>query len=144
MHRLHRQGWLLILLLALVACARTLPEQALRQQMQTMQGAIEAGDAGTIEGMLAEDFIGNEGMDRREARRLATAMFMRYRDVGVGFGPLQVQLQGDHATASFTAVVTGGDGGALPGNGQVYDVTSGWRRDGNEWRLVNAQWKPKL
>ena len=40
--------------------------------------------------------------------------------------------------------MTGGSGGLLPQSGQVYDVTTGWRQDGDEWELVTAEWKEKL
>ena len=44
----------------------------------------------------------------------------------------------------FDAAVTGGAGGLLPQSGQVYDVETGWRLEGGEWRLVNAEWQPRL
>lgn len=134
----------LLLALALAACARTPPEQAVRRQVEALQHAIEARDAGAIDGILAEDFIGNDGMDKRQARHMAAAMFIRYRNVGVNIGPLRLRMDGENrATVDFTAVATGG-GGALPENGQVWDVTTGWRLDGSDWRLVSAEWKPRL
>lgn len=138
--------WALCALLALIlgACARTPPEQALRQRMDAIQHAIEARDAAAIDGMLAGDFIGNDGMDKRQARRMAAALFIRYRNVGVNIGPLQVRLHGEsQATLEFTAATTGGDG-ALPANGQIWDVKTGWRLDGGDWVLVSAEWRPKL
>ena len=74
---------------------------------------------------------------------LAQAMFLRYRDVGVSLGPLDVDLRGEHATVRFTAALTGG-AGLLPDSAQVYDVETGWRLHDGEWRLVNAGWKPRL
>ena len=126
------------------ACARPSPEQALRDRMDQLQSAIDGRDAGAVEDVLADDFVGNAGMDRQGARRLAATMFLRYRQVGVRFGPVEVELHGERATARFTAVATGGSGGLLPERGQVYDVTIGWRRDGDDWRITSAEWKPKL
>lgn len=125
-------------------CARPSPEQALRERMDQLQSAIDARDAGAVEDVLAEDFVGNAGLDRRGARRLAAATFLRYREVGVRFGPVEVELHGERATARFTAVATGGSGGLLPERGQLYDVTTGWRREGDDWRITSADWKPKL
>ena len=138
--------WALCALLALVlgACARTPPEQALRQRMDALQQAIEARDAAAIDKLLRHDFIGNDGMDKRQARRMAAALFIRYRNVGVNIGPLQVRLHGEsQATVEFTAAATGGDG-ALPDNGQIWNVTTGWRLAGGDWMLLSAEWKPKL
>ena len=57
---------------------------------------------------------------------------------------LAVELQDRHATVRFDAVVTGGAGALLPQSGQVYDVTTAWRLQGDEWRLVSAEWSPGL
>lgn len=128
-----------------VACSRTPPEQALRVQVASMQGAIERRDAGDVHAVLADDFIGNDGLDRRGARQLAAATFLRHRDISARFGPVQVEMRGrGDATARFTVLATGGGGGLLPDSGQVFDVETGWRLQDGKWRLLNASWKPRL
>ena len=129
----------------LVGCSRTPPEQALRQRIELLQRSIQTREADEIAQALAEDFVGNEGMDRREARRMAAGIFLRYRQVGATFGPLQVQMQGDtHATVKFTVAATGGAGGLLPRDAQVYDVTTGWRSGDDGWQMTSAVWAPRL
>jgi hypothetical protein len=135
--------WLLVLITALAACARTPPEEKLRATLTGLQAAMEQHDVSAIGDALADDFIGPDGLDRDGARRLAQAMFLRYRDVGVTLGPMDIDLQAEHATVRFTAAVTGG-AGMLPDSGQVYDVETGWRLEDGDWRLVNASWKPRL
>ena len=131
-------------LLVLAGCARTPPEQALRDTMSGLQAAIESRDATAVHELLADDFIGPEGLDREGARRLAQGMFLRYRGVGATIGPLDINLQDQHAQVRFNAVVTGGSGDLLPESGQAYDVETGWRMEDGEWRMVNARWRPKL
>ena len=146
MEPLNRRGlWtvFLVLALALSACARTPPEEKLRQTLAGLQGAIERHDAGAVDEVLAEDFIGPGGLDRAAARRMAQGMFLRYRDVGVTAGPLHITMRPGDAYASFTAALTGG-AGALPSSGQVFDVETVWRLESGEWRLVNANWKARL
>ena len=133
-----------LLLVVLAGCARTPPEQALRDAMSGLQVAIEARDATAVHALLADDFIGPEGLDREGARRLAQGMFLRYRGVGATMGPLDIVLQDKHAQIRFDAVVTGGSGGLLPESGQAYAVETGWRMEDGQWRLVNAQWRQKL
>lgn len=130
--------------LALVGCARTPPEEALRTRVAALEAAVDARDAGALRDFLADDFIGPGGMDDAGARRLAQGMFLRYRDIGTRLGPLSVELQDRHATVRFDAVVTGGGGTLLPQSGQVYDVTTAWRLEGGEWRLVSAEWSPGI
>lgn len=134
----------------LIGCGgRDTPEQALREAMAGVQAAIEARDAATLDDWLAEDFIGPGGMDRDRARRTALALFMRYRDVGVAIGPLDIQLQGKHAQPGharvrFEAVATGGSGRLLPESGQVYAVETGWRLEDGDWRMTSARWESRL
>lgn len=134
-----------LMVLLLVGCTRTAPEQALREAISGLQATIEKRDASGLQGMLADDFIGPEGLDRDGARRLAQAMFLRYRDVGAKIGSLDITLQDDgHAGVHFDAAVSGGAGGLVPESGQIYDVETGWRVEEGKWRLVSAQWQPKL
>ncbi len=126
------------------ACARTPPEQALRDTIAQLQRDIGARDADAVTSVLAEDFVGNEGMDRRGARQLAAGTFLRYREVGAKLGPLQVEMQGDrHATVRFTAAISGG-AGLVPQEGQVYQVATGWRLVDGDWMLTSADWTPAL
>ena len=127
------------------ACSRTSPEQAVRDRIGAMQEAIDARDAGAVNDLLADDFVGNEGLDKRGARQLAVAMFLRYRDVSAKLGPATVELRGGRdAIARFSVLATGGSGGLLPDSGQVYEVETGWRLVDGDWKLLNASWKEKL
>ena len=104
--------------------------------------AVKATD---IDGLLADDFIGNEGMDRRAAKQLASGVFLRHRHVNARLGPVAVELRGEtEAIARFNVIATGGSGGLLPDSGQVYQVETGWRLVDGEWQLLNASWKPNL
>ncbi|MDH5833728.1 nuclear transport factor 2 family protein [Luteimonas kalidii] len=133
-------------MLALLAsgCARTDPEQALRETVAQLQSAIEERDPAAMQQHLAEDFIGNDGLDRDGARRLAGAMLLRYRDLAIDAGPLQVDIDGTHAVVRFTAVLRGGSGRLLPESARVYEVETGWRLQQGDWRLTSARWTPTL
>ena len=132
------------MLLALAACSRPPPEEALRKDVDAMRTAVEARDVGELSDGIADDFIGPEGMDRKGATRLAQIVFLRNRDVGVTMGPLDIAMREGGATVKFTAALTGGSGGMLPASGQVYDVATTWRQKDDEWELVTAEWSPKL
>src|SRR3954467_4397801 len=81
------------LMTATTACTRVPAEQAVRKQLEVLQSAIDARDAGAVHDLLAEDFVGNDGLDRRGARRLAVAMFLQHRDVGARMGPVSVKVR---------------------------------------------------
>jgi hypothetical protein len=129
-----------LLVVVLSSCQRAPPEDRLRAAVKDLQTAIQERDAALTRDGLAEDFVGPEGLDRDGATRLAQLMFLRHRNVDVALGPMQVDMQADHATVAFTAVLTGGTSGLLPDSGRIYKVRTGWRLEDNEWRLTSAHW----
>ncbi len=139
-------GWIYVACLCVVSagCAKDDPEQALRASVTSLQAAVDARDAGAIEELLAEDFVGSEGLDRQGARRMAQLVFLRHQTISATLGPLDVSMKDDHATVRFTAVLTGGAGGLLPETGQLYDVLTGWRLQDGDWKLNSAKWTPQL
>src|SRR5690554_3069244 len=131
--------------LALAAgCARPAPEEALRNAVAGVQESIEERDAGALRRYLAEDFIGPGGMDRDQARRTATLYMMQHQSVGLTMGPLDLELQEPHATVRFRAALTGGSGRLPPDRANFYQVETGWRMEGGEWRITSASWTPAL
>ena len=58
--------------------------------------------------------------------------------------PLDMTISEGHATVRFTAALTGGSGGWIPDSGSLYRVETGWRRDGDAWRLTSARWERDL
>ncbi len=134
----------LIAVIAAGGCTRTPPEQQLRETLTALQASVEARDASAVEDALAADFVGPEGLDRAGARRLAQLLFLRHRDIGASVGPPQISIQEQHATVGFTAALSGGTGAVLPEAASVYDVQTAWRIEDGEWRLISAQWKPRL
>lgn len=143
-------GWRVLAVVAalcaagLAGCARTPPEQALREAMAELQAGVEARDAEVVEERLAEDFIGPEGLDRDGVRRMAALQMMRHEKLGLTIGPLDVRVQERHATVRFTAAATGGSGGWFPDSAEVYQVETGWRLEGDDWKMTSASWKPSL
>lgn len=135
--------WVGLFAILLGSCDRTPPEEALRNRIGALKEAIEARDGATVRNALAEDFIGPDGMDRNGARRLAQGLFLRNQQIGVILGPLDIELLGDRATVHCTAALTGGAGGLFPDSGQIYEVTSGWRLEGDDWRLTSIDWKSR-
>ena len=132
-----------MLFVALAGCSRQPPEQALRTTIAAMEEAAEHNDADALFDHIADDFAGSQGMDRDAFRRYVLVMGLRNQSIGVNLGPLDVKLFDDRASVAFTVALTGGPGW-LPDRAQVYDVTTGWRLQDDDWKLISASWKPKL
>ena len=132
-------------LLALAACSRTPDDQRIRDHIQAMQQAAVARNPRQFIEHVASDFSGNQGsVDRDGLHNLLRAIVLRNEKVGVTLGPIDVDVQGNRATASLLATLTGGQGGLLPEHGAIYSIKSGWRRDGKDWICFAATWEEKL
>ncbi|WP_126942714.1 nuclear transport factor 2 family protein [Xanthomonas sp. BRIP62409] len=137
-----RVGLVAICIVGLVGCTRAAPEQRLRATLETMHLAIEARDIGEAMAPVAEDFVGDQGLDAAGLRRLMQLQMLGNRRIGVTLGPVDVQLHDDTARVRFTALLTGGSGRWLPEQAQTYQVTTGWRLQDGDWQLYHAQWEP--
>ncbi|PPT56257.1 hypothetical protein XarbCFBP8138_08730 [Xanthomonas arboricola] len=135
-------GLVAILVVALSGCTRAAPEQRLRATLEAMHQAIEARQIGAAMAPVAEDFVGEQGLDAAGLRRLMQLQMLGNRRIGVTLGPVEVQLRDDTARVRFTALLTGGSGRWLPEQAQTYQVTTGWRLQDGDWQLIHAQWEP--
>ncbi len=142
-HRTRAYGlWLVLALLA--ACASDPPEEALRTQLRDMQlAASERRMADFMQG-VADDFTGNNGMDRAALHNMLRLQVLGKSDVTVASSPLQIELRDETATVKFSVVLTGTSGRWLPDSAQSYSITSGWRMEEGQWRVYYAQWQSNL
>jgi hypothetical protein len=136
-----RGALVVALMVALIGCSRAPAEQRLREAMTGLQAAIEAREVGEAMDYVGEDFIGTGSLDREGARNLLRLMVLRHQTLGLSLGPAEVDLFDGRASVRFTAVATGGQGALLPQSARVWNVETAWRDDGDEWRLISAQWK---
>ena len=143
-------SWMKVLvlcgLLALpAACSRTPDEQRIREAIAAMQQAMEQGRPRAFMAHVSADFIGNDAaFDRDALHNLLRAEVLRNDEIGVTLGPIDIELQGERATARLTATFTGGSGGLLPERGSVYTITSGWKLEDGEWRCFSGRWKQEM
>jgi hypothetical protein len=143
--RMIRTYTICMILAFLAACHRTPDEQRIRESIEAMQKAIEVGQPRDFISYVAKDFTGNDGtVDRDGLMNILRIEVLRNEKAGVTLGPIDVDLQGDRATVRVTATLTGGSGGLLPERGSIYAITSGWRREGSDWRCYNASWEQML
>ena len=138
--------WAVVLLVGVsmaAGCGRNPPEERLREQLSSMQQALEQRRAGDFMDGVAADFGGNGGMDRAALQQAIRAQVLVNSSIGLTLGPAQVELQDGGATVRFSAVASGGSGRLLPHPVQAWGVTSGRREEGGQGRIYYAEWTPK-
>jgi ketosteroid isomerase-like protein len=135
----------LLMAILLAGCSRTPEEQRIRNAITAMQKAVQAHQPRDFMTYVSADFAGEDGtVDREGLANILRIQVLRNDEVGVILGPIDIQMQGSRATVHVTATVTGGSGGLLPEHGAIYAITSGWKKDGSDWRCYNASWEQKL
>lgn len=137
-----RTGFLSMILL-LTACGGAGPEQEIRENIASMQEAVEARESGAAVKYLAEHFTGAHGVDKQGLRRILIAQFMRHQNINVAITKLDISVnEYNPVTARMSAVVllTGAEG-LLPRDGELINVSGDWELHEGEWLLVTAQWE---
>jgi len=137
---------LAVAMLLASACTRTPDEKRIRDTIAQMQKAVEAGSPRDFMQSISADFTGNDGtVDHDGLANILRLQVLRNAHQGVLLGPIEVKLDGDRATADFTATLTGRNADAiLPERASIFSITSSWRRQGSEWRCYNAKWEQKV
>ena len=94
---------------------------------------------------VADDFTAPEaGMDRRQVHDLLRLQVLRNERIGVSTVVRDLRVESGRATITMTVTLTGSSGGWLPERGSVYALTSGWRKDDGDWKLIQANWQHSL
>ena len=136
---------LLVGIMLLSACSRSSDEEQLRAALGTMQLAIEARQPSDFMDHVADDFTAPEaGMDRRQVHDLLRLQVLRNEHIGVSTVVRDLRVESGRATITMTVTLTGSSGGWLPERGSIYALTSGWRKDDGEWKLIQANWQRSL
>ena len=133
-----------LMLLNLTGCSRSPPEDRLRARIAAMQDALEARRPADFVAGIAEDFAGDSGLDREGVRNMLRVQVLRNERIGASLGPMTVEMHGERAVVTFTAVLTGSRGGLLPDNARAWSVRSGWRDGPDDWQMIHAEWEPAL
>jgi len=129
---------------ALVSCGEKLTvEQQVIATLRDMESAAEEGRHLDFMANVADDFSARQGaMGRLEFHRFMIFQINQHRRLQAQFFPIFVTETGaDSASAHFKLLVTGG-AGLLPESGQLFDVETGWIRNGGDWLLSRADWEP--
>lgn len=127
----------------LVGCAKDDPQASLEAAVQQLQDHIEARKTGAVMDMLHTRFRAQAELDREWAQRTMTLLFMRYPNVKVVAVTRRSQV--DPATPlsgqTEAQVLLSGAQGLIPERVAPYAITLRWRREGDDWKLLDLEWQ---
>jgi len=130
----------IFLMLCLAACARTPDAQAIRESIDHAAAAAQAHDPAGLVDVLADDFIGNDGLAKADLKSQLRGQFIVAKAIGAHVGPIHVEVDGNRAVARFDAFVTDTSGRWIPDRATTLHFETGWRREGKRWLCNNAKW----
>lgn len=137
-----RNALLALLVCVLGACSKTAPEQAILEQIETLQQAVEDRSAGRVIEGLSDQFRGNAQLDKREMHRMLVGLFLRHKEINMVITKMDITVNPDDplsATMQGAAIVTGAQH-LIPDDGRVYSVAGHWQKLDGDWLLVSLTW----
>lgn len=130
-------------LLLLAGCARDDPQASLEAAVQQLQDHIEAKKTSAVMDMLHPRFRAQAELDREWARNTMTLLFLRYPNVSVVAVTRRSEVDPATPLAGRTEaqVVLSGAQGLIPDRVAPYAITLRWRRESDEWKLLDLDWQ---
>lgn len=129
--------------LLLAACAKDDPQASLETAVQQLQDHIEAKKTSAVMDMLHSRFRAQAELDLEWARKTMTLLFLRYPNVKVVAVTRRSQV--DPATPlsgqTEAQVLLSGAQGLIPERVAPYAIMLRWRREGDDWKLVDLEWQ---
>jgi hypothetical protein len=139
-------GVALALLLAAAGCGEAVtPESRVRAVVAEGERAAEARDLGGLMALVAPDFQDARGGDREELRRYLRGYFVMHQSVHLLTRIVSVEFPyEDYARVRLTVGALGRESAAATAfdvAADVHDVALELRLEGDEWRVVRAEWR---
>ncbi|WP_439520921.1 hypothetical protein [Hydrogenophaga sp.] len=127
----------------LAGCGRDDPQASLEAAVQQLQDHIEAKKTSAVMDMLHTRFRAQAELDREWAQKTMTLMFLRFPQVKVVAVTRRSQV--DPATPlsgqTEAQVLLSGAQGLIPERVTPYAITLRWRREGDDWKLLDLEWQ---
>ena len=136
---------LLLVAALLVASCHHSDEEIIRARLAKAASAAEDADVRGVTDLIADDFRGQEDVDKPAIKAYLASLLLRGQRVTVVRRSETISVDGPKATASFDAALLSGDRKSL--HGAIPSRMGTWhfeltlaKRDG-EWLVTKATWK---
>ncbi|MCW5655240.1 hypothetical protein [Hydrogenophaga sp.] len=130
-------------LLALTGCGKDDPQARLEAAVHRLQDHVENRKTSAVMDMLHARFRAQGELDREWAQRTMTLLFLRYPNVKVVAITRNTRLDPDTPLTGTTEaqVLMTGAQGLIPERVEPYAITLRWRREGDDWKLIDLEWR---
>lgn len=133
----------LLILSCLLSCSQTPDEVQIKANIDNILASAQQRKVSPIMQHLTDNFSGPNNMSRQELRTFIMATFLRQRNIHIILTtPINIEFNLPDAIATFSVSASAGNS-VLPDHIQIYDVTTGWKKQDDEWKLIQANWTSK-
>lgn len=122
-------------------------EDRIRIAVETVAAGVETADIARAMQPVSDAYSDPEGLDRKGIYGMLWSQFRKRGPIGVWMSAIDVQLNGDTATARFDAALFEGEEGTtigLPVSADLLTFEVNLRRDEGDWRIVSHTRAPAL
>lgn len=137
----------LLVVLALCSCGKkATDEELIRAAINRAAEAAEAKDTAGIMKFVSKDYRDDNGLDYNGIKGVVFGEFFRPGKIKVFVTGVTVEVKGANALVTAkTALVRGKDvksiKDVLPENADASRFTLIFKKEGKDWKLVNASWE---
>lgn len=131
------------LITALSGCNGRDPEVTLARSINELETAIQSKDASHATDFLHDQFTAQSTNNREWAWQTMKASFMMYQNVNVTVLNRRTTIDAHNKTRATVEadVFLAGIESTFPDKMGLYHVSSEWRRDGNQWKMITLKWE---
>jgi hypothetical protein len=132
---------MLMIMLFLTACSDPESDEAqIKNQIDSLQQAIEAHDRGDFMALVDADYHDQMNNNRKKLEAILLGYFLRYKDISILISATSVEVTQIRAEAHSQVVISGGRG-VIPESARHYRVQSCWKKVDDEWLLSCLKWR---
>ena len=126
--------------LALLSCDKASELSQLNLRIDKLVSAVENHMIGDIKTILANDFMTIKSLNKIQFLLFVNHQFKRNKSISISVLDKDVRLNEKKADVIFKVLLLGSNDW-LPERGQIYNVTSRWKKENGDWVMSRLRWE---
>ena len=125
--------------LTLFSCDKKSELSLLNQKIDELVGAVESHKLEDIKGILANDFMTANNLNKIQFLLFANHHLKRNKSISIAVIDKEIRFNEKNADVIFKVLLLGSNEW-LPERGQIYNVTSRWKKEKGDWVMSRLRW----
>lgn len=127
----------------LFSCDKTSEFSLLNQKIDELVDAVESHKLEDIKDILSNDFMTAKNLNKMQFMLFANYHFKRNKSISISVMDKEIRLNEKNADVIFKILLLGSNDW-LPERGQIYTVTSRWKKEKEDWVMSRLRWNIKV